>query len=163
MKCHKHHDRDVVSHCLDCGKGLCPECTDRWSFPVCNNCAQFRASSDKKSVIKKLLFMIVLFALGFIFMFSPNLAQESFSANLIAGIISGYLFAGIPCGWGFLNRITPSIFLILPLFGWLLYFFLKATISFFIGGLILPFTLYASIKDYNNAKQIQEMINNNAY
>lgn len=162
MKCYKHYDRDVVSQCLDCGKGLCPECTDRWSFPVCDNCAQSRAGADKNSVRKQVLFMMVLFVLGFWYIFTSTLAEESFGVSLIAGVVAGYMFASIPCGWGFLNRITPNIFLFLPLFGWLIYFFLKAVMALFIGWLVLPFAMYSSIKNYRNANQIQEIIHNDA-
>lgn len=38
MKCYNHPDRDAVGTCVDCGKGLCQECMDLWTIPVCTDC-----------------------------------------------------------------------------------------------------------------------------
>lgn len=154
MKCHKHHDRDAVSQCVDCGKALCPDCTNRWSIPICDNCTYTRAGNDKNEVIKKILFMIPLFVLGFWY----TSDQASFDERLVLG----YMLAGLPWGWSFLNRITPNIFLFLPIFGWIIYFALKIIFSLLIGGFILPYKLFMSFRNYQNAQQIQGIIKNNA-
>ena len=44
-------------------------------------------------------------------------------------------------GWRALNRITPNIFLILPIGGWLLYYLIKALLSCFIGLFVFPFVV----------------------
>lgn len=44
-------------------------------------------------------------------------------------------------GWKALNFITPNIFLIMPLAGWLIYFTIKGIIAFFIGFIIAPFQI----------------------
>ena len=48
-------------------------------------------------------------------------------------------------GWRALNFITPNIFLIMPLAGWLIYFVIKGVIAFFIGFIIAPFQIGAMI------------------
>lgn len=41
-------------------------------------------------------------------------------------------------GWQALSRITPNIFLIMPIGGWIAYFFVKGMLSFFLGTVIAP-------------------------
>ncbi len=67
MKCHQHYDNDAVSQCVDCGRGLCPDCTSKWTIPICDSCNLSRASNDKKAVIKNIILMIPLFILGYNF------------------------------------------------------------------------------------------------
>ena len=40
MNCYKHHDVPSVATCAQgCGRGLCPECTEKHEPPTCDNCA----------------------------------------------------------------------------------------------------------------------------
>lgn len=48
-------------------------------------------------------------------------------------------------GWKALNFITPNIFLVMPLVGWLFYFFIKGIVSFFIGCIVAPFQIGAMV------------------
>jgi TonB family protein len=57
----------------------------------------------------------------------------------------GYFLASIPSGWRALTRITPRVFLILPLAGWVLYYIYKLAASAVIGPFVLPFRLSSSI------------------
>lgn len=73
---------------------------------------------------------------------------------IMAGLASGqsaiFLITAIGCaylGWKALDRITPSIFLILPIGGWLLYFFIKGMISAVIGVFVAPFKFGKMISD----------------
>jgi len=153
MKCSQHIERDAVSQCTDCGRALCPECTAKWSFPICDVCNYNRAENDKKLVIKNMLITIPLFVLGF--WYAPD--QAPFTMKLMFG----YMLAGLPWGWSVLSRITSNIFLFLPIFGWFLYFIVKLSISLFIGEFVLPYKLFLFFKSYKNAQQVQTSINNN--
>lgn len=153
MKCHEHHERDAVSQCCDCGRALCPDCTNKWSIPICDSCNYKRAGNDKNQVIKNIVIMIPLFVLGF----WSTPAQATFGAKLMFG----YMLAGLPWGWSVLNRITPNVFLFLPIFGWVIYFAVKLGISLFIGEFALPYKLFMFFKSYKNAQQIQGTIKNN--
>lgn len=42
-------------------------------------------------------------------------------------------------GWQSLKKITPNIFLWMPLAGWAIYFLLKGVLSIVVGGFIAPF------------------------
>ena len=44
-------------------------------------------------------------------------------------------------GWKALNRITPSIFLIMPVVGWIFYFTIKFIIAYFVGVVIAPYKI----------------------
>jgi len=49
-----------------------------------------------------------------------------------------YMGLGIVAGWKTLTRITPQIFLFLPVLGWVLYFLIKAVLSLFSGLIAFP-------------------------
>ncbi len=150
MKCHQHYDNDAVSQCVDCGRGLCPKCTSRWTIPICDSCNLNRASNEKKAIIRNIILMIPLFILGYNF-FAGEMP-------LSVKLMYGYIFAGLPWGWSVLNRITPNVFLFLPIFGWIVYFVLKLGIAMLIGEFVLPYKIYTFIRDYKKAQTIQSQI-----
>ncbi len=151
MKCANHYDRDAVSTCLDCGKALCPECTNKFGVPLCDNCSLNRISANKQLLIKNSAIMAVLFVIGFIVS-----GEEGFFGRLL----TGYIFAGIPWGWSILNMITPSIFLFLPLIGWAIYFLVKLTIAMAIGVFATPYKIFKVIKGLNESKSMEAYTKN---
>lgn len=48
-------------------------------------------------------------------------------------------------GWKALTFITPRIFLVMPLAGWLIYFLIKGIVSFFVGCFVAPFQIGAMV------------------
>ena len=48
-------------------------------------------------------------------------------------------------GWRALTSITPSFFLILPVAGWLIFFFVKALLSVVVGAIVTPFKITKGI------------------
>lgn len=149
MKCSKHYDRDAVSTCVDCGKALCPDCTNKFSIPLCDQCALSRNSANKNLFIKNTVIMIVLFIIGF-----------SHGHGFFGKILMGYFFAGIPWGWSALNKITPNIFLFMSWIGWIIYFIVKLIISIIIGMFVTPFKIYGIVKGLSDAKALEEYTNN---
>lgn len=122
MKCHKHYEADAVSQCLDCGKELCPECTNKYSIPLCDSCNLARVQNNKRVLIKNSIITIVAFIIGL--NIGGGNGEPVFMTPLRA-----ILFAGVPWGWNFLNKITPNIFLFMPVVGWLIYFEIKFFLS----------------------------------
>lgn len=67
------------------------------------------------------------------------------------------LFSGIPVvmvvfaiafgyfGWQALSKITPNIFLIMPVGGWIAYYVVKGLLSFFLGVFVAPFVIAKKI------------------
>lgn len=148
MKCYKHYDMDAISTCVDCGKALCPQCTEKFESPICDKCNLVRIQDDKKFLIKNSVIMIGLFILGFIFYIGDG--------NFFMALLGGYFFAGIPWGWSVLNKITPNIFLFLPIIGWIFYFFIKLFISLMIGMFVTPFKIYQIVKELKEANNLEE-------
>lgn len=146
MKCHKHYDMDAVSQCLDCGKALCPQCSEKFTIPICDNCNLERIKNDRSVLVKNTVIMIVLFIFGFI----------TSDSNFFMAILSGYFFAGIPWGWSALNKITPNIFLFMPVIGWIIYFGIKLAVSLMIGMFVTPFKIYQIVKGLKETKQLEE-------
>lgn len=146
MKCSNHYERDVVSQCVECGKGLCPECTNKYNVPLCDHCALVRINANKNLLVKNSILMIGLFILGFF-------ANES--TSFIEKIIFAYFVAGIPWGWSILTNITPSMFLFLPWIGWLIYFAVKLIIAMFIGMFVTPYKIYKIIKGLSDSKDLE--------
>ena len=56
-------------------------------------------------------------------------------------------------GWQALSMITPRIFLIMPIGGWVIYFVIKVFLSCFVGVFVAPFVIANKI-----AKAIQNNI-----
>lgn len=49
-----------------------------------------------------------------------------------------YMGLGLVAGWKTLTRVTPQVFLFLPILGWVLYFLIKAVLSMFVGLVAFP-------------------------
>lgn len=154
MKCANHPSMDAVGTCVDCGKGLCVDCTNAYSIPICQSCNAVRVKGEKGDLNKRIILTLVFFVLGFYLM--VNSAPSINIGTIIGGIIIGYIFAGVPWGWQFLNKITPSLFLFLPLIGWVIYFLIKTLLSFAIGFIALPIKLFGMVKDAKRLKEINQ-------
>lgn len=53
-------------------------------------------------------------------------------------------------GWKKLNQIQPSMFIWMPIVGWLIYFLIKFIISAFVGLFVAPFTIGTMIAEQIN-------------
>ena len=58
---------------------------------------------------------------------------------LVFAVLLGYF------GWQALNKITPDIFLFMPLVGWLIYFLVKGMLSVVVGIFVAPFVISKKI------------------
>ncbi|KAA6322448.1 hypothetical protein EZS27_028009 [termite gut metagenome] len=140
MNCYEHSIQPAVAQCPDCGKGLCTECASAYSLPICNRCNKKRINAEKGGIIKELLLTYgVGILLGVLFARWTN-AGHSYPIiyTIISYVIPIYIFSGIIPGWKTLTRITPAVFLFLPLIGWVLYFVIKFCLSICLGLIMLP-------------------------
>ncbi len=71
-------------------------------------------------------------------LFSVNVIHSNVVAVILC-IALGYF------GWKALSRITPNIFLFMPIGGWILYFVIKGALSFVIGVFVAPFVIAKKI------------------
>lgn len=95
--------------------------------------------------MKNVLLMVAFFLVGYL----VPARSEVIKLEL------GLCFMGIPWGWEFLNRITPKIFLILPVVGWVLYFVFKFAISMAIGPFAMLVRIYTIVRKYINAMVVK--------
>lgn len=140
MNCYNHNTQPVVVQCLDCGKGLCGPCASLYSIPICTSCNKNRIASEKSGIIKEVSLTFGLGALLAYFFYQWTNGGHSYPLlyNIISFVIPFYVFSGIVPGWKTLTRITPNIFLFLPIIGWVLYLIIKLALSLIVGLLMLP-------------------------
>lgn len=79
--------------------------------------------------------MIVLF---YIIIWGIMLLLTRIQAPVVALI---YIAVFTYFGWKALNRITPDMFLWMPLKGWIIYFTVKFILSIIIGMFVAPFQI----------------------
>lgn len=154
MKCYYHNNREATAQCTDCGKYLCGECASHFEQPLCADCAQKRNGNLKSMAFKNLGALIAAFVIAIvltIFVASSDSRVNVF-AQFIADLLIGLALAGIPTGWRALNKITPSIFLILPLIGWVIYFLIKGVLSMAVGIVLLPVRTVKGLLQYARQK-----------
>ena len=115
-----------------------------------NNLAESRF--QKKKIYNEFFIMLVVgFIISFYMLYSnsiiasPTLKASDISKGFL--IFQGfYIGAALVAGWKALNRITPNIFLFLPIIGWVVYFVLKIFLSSVIGVFLLPIRLFLNIR-----------------
>ena len=76
MKCYNHPDRDAVSTCTVCGRGLCKECTDLYEPVMCEKCRLESVEKEqqetkaliqrkKKDLRSDIIFSFISLVIGF--------------------------------------------------------------------------------------------------
>lgn len=133
MRCYYHVDREGVGTCNRCGKVLCQECMNVYSPPLCTECAKEMNNQNRINLIKDIILSVAMMIVGGYLYFGGGFAYDGF--DLISFLIIVFVFGGVPYGWSALNKITPDIFLIMPIIGWIIYFAIKICLSFCIGWL----------------------------
>lgn len=53
------------------------------------------------------------------------------------------------------NKITPDIFLFMPIVGWIIYFAIKAFLSVIIGWIAMPIKMIKSVVELNKLNKLQ--------
>jgi len=132
MNCFYHEDHTSVATCVDCGKGLCRECTSRYEMPICNECNEKRSRTEKQIIVRQYIPSALFFIGGIVF---SIYVMES---DVVFAILFGYLMAGVFWGWKVISFIQPKMFLFLPIAGWFFYFIIKFILSYFVGIVAMP-------------------------
>lgn len=143
MNCYNHPTQTAVAQCQDCGKGLCSQCATTYSIPICNSCNKSRISSERSRIIRELLVTFIgAFILTYLFskLLSTPVREGGHTVpfDTVTYIMLFYICAGLIAGWQTLTRITPSMFLVLPIIGWIIYFAIKLFLAFWVGLIMLP-------------------------
>ena len=77
----------------------------------------------------------------FTLLLTTTYESTSGTPAIIMALCFGYF------GWQSLNRVTPKIFLIMPIVGWIFYFAIKGMLSVMIGMFIAPFVISKKITE----------------
>ena len=139
MNCINHPSESAVSQCQICGKGLCVECTNKFSKPICQDCFTVSRKKQKRAVVTEVLLTLLIgLPIGFILDLLVNNTYKTPDSFWESHFFLIYMGLGIVAGWKTLTRITPQIFLFLPVLGWVLYFLIKVVLSLFVGLIAFP-------------------------
>ncbi|MDR0714677.1 MAG: hypothetical protein LBF89_10540 [Bacteroidales bacterium] len=149
-------EEETVARCPSCGRAMWPSGSFRHSPPVCGDCYNRGIRRATRWGIAREL--LITFAAGWTV---ATLVMANHEVVFKEGtfhrtgeyvtmfIIISYCISGIIAGWKTLNRITPAVFLFLPMLGWIIYFAIKLVLAFFVGLVMLPVrTLYCMFRLY---------------
>jgi len=146
--CSVHPNQPAVGYCQSCGGGLCYSCFHAWNPPTCQHCANVQFARQRSGNRGILVAAAVLFVIGVLFGLGSN-------SGLLVALAVGYVLAGFPAGWASLgslvNRRGRTVFLILPIVGWLLLWVIRFALSPFVGIVALPIRIVAAIKGVKKA------------
>lgn len=157
MNCYNHIAQSAVAQCSDCGKGLCPECASCYSIPICNTCNKRRISGERSRIIQEMALtfgMGLLFTILILYFEHGKHPNNPFIFYIAFGVIFLYIFSGIIPGWKTLTRITPNVFLFLPLIGWLVFFIVKFILAIAVGLIMLPIRTVRNIYRLRTLRKI---------
>jgi hypothetical protein len=139
MNCINHPSEAAVSQCQHCGKGLCIECTNRFSTPICSECFSASRKKQKRAVVIEILLTFLIgLPVGIILGLLVNDSYKTPDNLWESHFFLIYMGLGLVAGWKTLTRITPQVFLFLPILGWVFYFLIKAIMSLFVGLVAFP-------------------------
>lgn len=128
-------------NCSKCGRPLCHQCANQFTPPICANCASTVADEMKTELKKKIGVSVILMIIGVAITQNPM----------------GFVLAGVPFGWSILTGITPSMFVWMPLMGWVIYFIVKFLIAYIIGIFVLPYKIYKYVTEIKQAESISQI------
>ena len=171
MNCYNHIDLPAVATCIDCGKGLCSECSNKYTILICDSCRLKRLYTEKSSIATRWGISIAIAVLFTLLNF--EILPKDFLIYLImlpSMIICVFIISiSIQYGWRALNSVMPPVSFVvsffiswlligwfLALIGWILYVSIRVTLSFFIGLIITPIMLFKDIKRYKEVRKIIE-------
>lgn len=127
MNCYYHPTRPAVAQCVDCHKGLCRSCAQKYTFPICEECNNKRRGDNLSHYIRPFIFCIILFIAGYnIEIFAPN---QGFGA---------YMLMCTYGGWKAVNQFAPMTFVWFTFEAIFGHFLIKLAISIFLGFFIIP-------------------------
>jgi len=154
MKCITHRDREAAHYCQICKQTICRECSDLLGA-VCVVCAERECKDEKRNFWITIACSVCAGLVGL--MSTLETAIHAGISGIFFSLFAMIFFACVPFGWQALNRITPNIFLILPLAGWAIYFFIKFILAACIGWAV---AIPKGISMYKRLKVVEDIERN---
>ena len=94
MNCYNHPNLPAVSSCIDCNKGLCIECSSRYTFPICVECNKNRISHERSEIIKDFFIIFGGGAVITFIVFNSQFSKQRFAHNVIHYALLCLFFTG---------------------------------------------------------------------
>lgn len=141
------------NYCTNCGKELGADqnvCTDCNRAPTMEFTQENNARPemhDKTAVLNTAHGRLIV-KYGIIGLVFGVLAAASGANGAIAFVFVAPIYINMLCwGWRALDKITPNIFLILPIIGWLIYFGIKFVLAMLVGWVAFPKAIYEAFRE----------------
>lgn len=134
MNCYNHPDTPSVAPCMDCQKGLCKICCDKYSNPICRKCNINRIENEKSDINSEFIVMIGGAILGIFIMYSFEKNMLLHKPLDALGFV--YMMLSLIAGWYKLEQLGTD-FDWLPIIG----IILKLLAAACVGIIILPYTV----------------------
>lgn len=157
MKCSNHNLSDAVGSCSSCGRGLCPECIDRYESPSCMSCARSINKSRKYTLYFQIsLIVILVFSIGLVAPISLYVNDQFHEPINFLNIAVAFLgFAFFPYGASAVSKKAPificNVIIALVLFP--IYFFL----SLFVGYVAGPLKFVSMVRELRTIKLTEKI------
>lgn len=151
MNCFYHDQNISVSQCLDCKKGLCKNCTNKFSIPICSSCNILRSTIEKRQIYFELFATI---SVGLILSYLLTRRVQSIPNHTFSMkeyLLSFYVYSGVYPGWKLLNKVFPKFYFSFSIIYFVILLF-KFMLSFFVGIIALPISLYMNLKRLSKLK-----------
>ncbi|MFV0592152.1 MAG: hypothetical protein ACK5M7_12270 [Draconibacterium sp.] len=146
MNCINHPSESAVSQCQVCGKGLCTDCTNKFSKPTCSECFSASRKKRKRAIATEILLTLLIgFPVAVILDLLVNDTYKTPDSFWESRFFLIYMGLGLVSGWKTLTRVTPQVFLFLPILGWVFYFLVKTILSLFVGLIAFPVRMIRNI------------------
>jgi hypothetical protein len=112
---------------------------NKYSVPSCTVCFSASRKKQKRTVIIEILLTLLIgLPAGVILDLLVNDTYKIPDSFWESRFFLMYMGLGLVAGWKTLTRVTPQVFLFLPILGWVLYFLIKAVLSMFVGLVAFP-------------------------
>lgn len=128
MNCYYHPNRPAVAQCLDCGKGLCRQCAEKYERPICTECNNKRGKDEKKAYLKPIIVCTLLFGVGCLI--GSKIGEPP--------TMMGYIFTCIYGGWNIVDMFFSNIFVSLNINSLIFYYGLRIILSVIVGVFATP-------------------------
>ena len=155
MKCAEHNNTDAVATCR-CGRGLCSECANRFTDPMCESCVLEDAKSISHELYRGLLITVVVFAA--VAWWATQLHSSTGEHLPMANaLLMGVLLAFTYWGWRFLTDHLPSLTAGTGIV-WVMYLLFKFIAAYCIGLIVGPYQIGKMIWQLRAIHQLKRYI-----
>lgn len=150
MECINHAGAAAAGTCQICGKGLCGDCLNRFSSPVCEPCLQVHNAG----VARRLFVDIGITAVIFV---GAMTAMTVRTGSLKSGFLLGVILSCAYWGWQFLGRFpVPVVFTSGA--GLITYLFVKFLLAIAFGFLVTPWQIFKRVKELAAINALKKQI-----